>query len=50
MSTYVSATLRRQVIKRAGDCCEYCHFPQSVALLAFESKKDLAIRKEDCLF
>jgi hypothetical protein len=36
MSTYVSATLRKQVIKRAGNCCEYCRFPQSVALLVFE--------------
>lgn len=36
MSTYVPATLRRQVIKRAGERCEYCRFPQSVALLSFE--------------
>jgi HNH endonuclease len=36
MSTYVPAPLRRQVIERAGDRCEYCHFPQSVTLLAFE--------------
>lgn len=36
MSTYVPASLRRQVIERAGDRCEYCRFPQSLALLAFE--------------
>ena len=36
MSTYVPAALRRQVIERAGDRCEYCHFPQSFTLLAFE--------------
>jgi 5-methylcytosine-specific restriction endonuclease McrA len=36
MSTYVSATLRKQVIERAGDRCEYCRFPQSMSLLAFE--------------
>lgn len=36
MSTYVPVTLRKQVIERAGNRCEYCHFPQSVTLLAFE--------------
>lgn len=36
MSTYVPASLRRQVIERAGDRCEYCRFPQWVSLLAFE--------------
>lgn len=36
MSTYVPASLRRQVIERAGDRCEYCRFPQQVTLLAFE--------------
>jgi glutaredoxin len=36
MSTYVPASLRRQVIERAGDRCEYCRFPQNVTLLAFE--------------
>ena len=36
MSTYVPATLRKQVTKRAGGHCEYCRFPQSVALLSFE--------------
>ena len=36
MSTYIPVALRRQVIKRAGYRCEYCHFPQRVALLSFE--------------
>lgn len=36
MSTYVPAALRKQVIERANHRCEYCRFPQSVALLAFE--------------
>lgn len=36
MSTYVPAPLRRQVIERASEHCEYCRFPQSVTLIAFE--------------
>ncbi|NJL02688.1 MAG: HNH endonuclease [Spirulinaceae cyanobacterium SM2_1_0] len=36
VSTYVPAALRRQVIERASSCCEYCRFPQTVSLLAFE--------------
>lgn len=36
MSTYVPAALRKQVIERAESRCEYCRFPQSVTLLAFE--------------
>ncbi len=36
MGTYVSVALRQQVIERAGNRCEYCGFPQSVTLLAFE--------------
>jgi 5-methylcytosine-specific restriction endonuclease McrA len=42
MSTYVPAILRRQVIDRAGSCCEYCRFPQSVALFAFEMEHIIA--------
>ena len=42
MSTYVPAPLRRQVIERVGDCCEYCRFPQSVTLLAFEMEHIIA--------
>ncbi|MGB8702641.1 MAG: HNH endonuclease signature motif containing protein [Thermosynechococcaceae cyanobacterium] len=36
MTTYVPAALRKQVIERAGNCCEYCCFPQRVTFLAFE--------------
>lgn len=36
MSTYVPTALRKQVIERAGNRCEYCYFPQGVTLLAFE--------------
>lgn len=36
MSTYVPAALRKQVIERASECCEYCRFPQSITLLSFE--------------
>jgi hypothetical protein len=28
--------LKRQVRKRAGDRCEYCHLPQAVAIVKFE--------------
>jgi 5-methylcytosine-specific restriction endonuclease McrA len=42
MSTYVPASLRRQVIERAGDRCEYCRFPQSMTLLAFEMEHIIA--------
>jgi hypothetical protein len=34
--SYVSASLRRLVIQRAGQKCEYCLFPQSAALFSFE--------------
>jgi hypothetical protein len=33
---YVPAALRRDVIERAENRCEYCRFPQSASLLAFE--------------
>ncbi|MCU0570056.1 MAG: HNH endonuclease [Oculatellaceae cyanobacterium Prado106] len=42
MSTYVSAALRRQVVERAGDRCEYCRFPQRVTFLAFEMEHIIA--------
>jgi 5-methylcytosine-specific restriction endonuclease McrA len=42
MSTYVPASLRRQVIERAGDRCEYCRFPQKATLLAFEMEHIIA--------
>ncbi|TVQ06797.1 MAG: HNH endonuclease [Leptolyngbya sp. DLM2.Bin27] len=42
MGTYVSAALRKQVTDRAGDRCEYCRFPQSVTLIAFEMEHIIA--------
>lgn len=36
MSRYVPADLRRLVLERAAGRCEYCRFPQAVALLPFE--------------
>ncbi|MBD1874841.1 HNH endonuclease [Nodosilinea sp. FACHB-131] len=42
MGTYISAALRKQVTDRAGDRCEYCRFPQSVTLLAFEMEHIIA--------
>jgi len=32
----VPAALRRRVIERAADRCEYCRFPQDASFLAFE--------------
>jgi len=34
--TYVPAELRRFVVERANNCCEYCLYPQEASLLAFE--------------
>jgi len=34
--TYVSTTLRRQVIERAGNRCEYCLLPSEVAFFPHE--------------
>lgn len=42
MGTYVSAALKKQVTDRAGNRCEYCRFPQSVTLLAFEMEHIIA--------
>ncbi|MEN9221777.1 MAG: HNH endonuclease signature motif containing protein [Thermostichus sp. BF3_bins_97] len=42
MSTYVPALLRKQVMERAGERCEYCHFPQRLAFLAFEMEHIIA--------
>lgn len=36
MSTYVPVTLRREVIERAGNCCEYCLLSQGDIFLSFE--------------
>jgi hypothetical protein len=35
-STYISAALRREVIERAGNCCEYCRIAQEDQFFAFE--------------
>lgn len=36
MTTYVSAQLRQEVIKRADNCCEYCRISQEDQFFAFE--------------
>ena len=35
-STYISAALRRQVLNRAGSCCEYCRIAQEDQFFTFE--------------
>jgi hypothetical protein len=35
-STYISAALRREVVERAGECCEYCLLAQVDQFFAFE--------------
>jgi hypothetical protein len=40
--SYVSASLRRLVTKRAEDKCEYCQFPQAVSLFGFEMEHIIA--------
>ncbi|MBE9041518.1 HNH endonuclease [Oscillatoriales cyanobacterium LEGE 11467] len=40
--SYVSATLRRLVTQRAAQQCEYCRFPQSASLFAFEMEHIIA--------
>ena len=40
--SYVSASLRRVVTQRAGEQCEYCRFPQTAALFAFEMEHIIA--------
>jgi HNH endonuclease len=34
--SYISAALRRLVTQRAREQCEYCRFPQTASLFAFE--------------
>lgn len=34
--TYISVGLRREVIERAGNCCEYCRISQEDIFFAFE--------------
>jgi glutaredoxin len=40
--SYVSAHLRKLVIERAKEKCEYCLFPQSAALFSFEMEHIIA--------
>lgn len=40
--TYVPAILRRFVVERADERCEYCRYPQRAALLAFETEHIIA--------
>ena len=40
--SYVSANLRRLVTQRAGNKCEYCQFPQTASLFAFEMEHIIA--------
>jgi hypothetical protein len=35
MSSYISAKLRREVIERAANCCEYCRIHQEDQFFAF---------------
>ena len=35
-TTYISAALRREVIERADQCCEYCRLSQDDIFFAFE--------------
>jgi hypothetical protein len=36
MNSYINAQLRREIIDRAGNCCEYCRIGQEDQLFAFE--------------
>ncbi len=40
--SYVSAALRRFVVHRAGEKCEYCQFPQHASLFSFEIEHIIA--------
>jgi HNH endonuclease len=42
MSTYIPVALRKYVVERAGDCCEYCLHPQSASLFALEIEHIIA--------
>ena len=44
MTTYVPAALRRLVIERANNRCEYCLFPQSASLFTLEIEHIIAER------
>lgn len=40
--THISAQLRRLVVERANNHCEYCGFPQDLSMLAFEMEHIIA--------
>jgi len=40
--SYVSASVRRVVTRRAGEQCEYCRFPQTASLFTFEMEHIIA--------
>jgi len=40
--TYISPQLRRAVIERAGNCCEYCRISQEDQFFAFEIDHSIA--------
>jgi hypothetical protein len=42
--SYVSASLRREVIERAGNCCEYCLVSQEDRFFAYETDHIIAIK------
>jgi len=42
MSGYVPAAVRRLVVERAGERCEYCRYPQAASFLTFEVEHYIA--------
>ena len=40
--SYVSASVRRLVTRRAREQCEYCRFPQTASLFTFEMEHIIA--------
>jgi Na+-translocating ferredoxin:NAD+ oxidoreductase RNF subunit RnfB len=46
MSSYIRPEIKRQVIKRAGSCCEYCRINQDDRLLTFEVDHIIAEKHE----
>ncbi len=44
--TYISSELRRQVIARAGNCCEYCRLSQEDSTFSFQVDHVIAEKHE----
>lgn len=44
--SYISSALRRLVIQRALEQCEYCRFPQTASLFAFEMEHIIAAKHD----